>query len=63
MFIELGEYFFNVDDVIAIKRVGSGASVVTKGGTYPISNVEEKQWEKLSCCSSPYFCTLTEEEK
>ena len=47
MFIELGEYFFNVDDVIAIKRVGSGANVITKGGTYNISYVEEKQWKKL----------------
>lgn len=47
MFIELGEYFFNVDEIIAIKRVGSGASVMTKSGTYTISYVEEKQWKKL----------------
>ena len=47
MFIELGEYFFNANDIIAIKRVGSGATVITKSGTYTISSVEEKQWKKL----------------
>lgn len=47
MFIELGAYFFNVDEIIAIKKVGSGANVMTKGGTYTVSNVEENQWKKL----------------
>lgn len=47
MFIELGEYFFNANEIIAIKKVGSGANVITKGGTYTVSSVEEKQWKKL----------------
>ena len=47
MFIELGEYFFNAEEIIAIKKVGCGASIITKSGTYTISNVEDKQWKKL----------------
>lgn len=47
MFIELGEYFFNANEIIAIKKVGSGASVITKSGTYNIVYVEDKQWKKL----------------
>ena len=57
MFIELGEYFFNADEVIAIKKVGCGATVITKGGTYTISNVEDKQWKKLIFVQAapPYY--------
>lgn len=48
MFIELGDYFFNADEVIAIKKIGSGANVITKGGTYTVNYVEENQWKKLT---------------
>ena len=58
MFIALGEYFFNADEIIAIKRVGSGASVITKSGTYTISYVEDKQWKKLVFVQAcPPTCT------
>lgn len=64
MFIQLGDYFFSVTEILAIKKIGSGANVDTKDGeTYKVADVTDEQWRKLSCCSSPYFCTLNEEEK
>lgn len=64
MFIQLGDCFFSVTEIVAIRKIGYGAAVDTKDGeTYTVTDVTDEQWKKLPCCSSPYFCTLNEEEK
>lgn len=46
MFIKLGDFYFNQDEVVSIRKIGAGARVYLKDHiTMEIANVSDEDWE------------------
>ena len=46
MFIKLGDFYFNQDEVVAVKKIGGGARVYVKDRmTLEIATVSDEDWE------------------
>ena len=46
MFIKLGDFYFNQDEIVAVKQIGSGARVYLKDRlTMEIATVSDEDWD------------------
>lgn len=53
MFIKLGDFYFNQDEVVAVKKIGGGARVYVKDRmTLEIATVSDEDWETFKKCFS-----------
>ena len=53
MFIKLGDFYFNQDEIVTIKKIGAGARVYLKDRlTIEVPNVSDEDWEIFKKCFS-----------
>ena len=51
MFIKLGDFYFNQDEIVAVKAIGGGARVYLKDRmTMEIASVSDEDWDIFKKC-------------